>query len=276
MLVLTLLSAAGGFLFGYDTSIISSSLLSIKDVFHLSTVQQSLVVSITVAGAFLGSLLAAPLCSRFGRKPAISGASLVFTGGGILLAASQNWEMLLAGRFVVGVGVGIASSAVPVFISECAPSHLRGRLTALNIVCVSTGQFLASVVGGIFVSHHNGWRWMFLLSIVPALVQFVGFFFIPESPRYLVLRGRSAEARQVLQTLRGGSRSTSETQALLAPSAGAIDASIEVELKDIQASMAEEQGSLADILASQPLRRALFVACGNQAINQLTGINNCM
>ena len=109
-------------------------------------------------------------------------SSAKFVAGAVVMATSHNWAVLAAGRFIVGMAVGAASSVVPVFITEAAPPHLRGTLTVINVVCVSSGQCLASVVDALFSRVPQGWRYMFGISAVPAVCQFIGMLFLPGWP----------------------------------------------------------------------------------------------
>ena len=137
-----------------------------------------------------------------GRKPTILAASVVFAAGSVVMGVAGDKETLLGGRVVVGAAIGLASSVVPVYISEAAPVHLRGSLTVSYNTLVVAGQFVATLVCGAFSSVSGGWRWMLGLAGLPAIIQLVGFVFMPESPRWLVSRGRGDEARDILATIR--------------------------------------------------------------------------
>lgn len=178
--------------------------------------------------------------------------------GASVLTLANGYALLVVGRFGVGVGVGIASAVVPVYICEVAPMHQRGRLTVINTVCVSSGQLIANVVDALLGNVTQGWRYMFAVSALPAMVQFVGFFFLPESPRYLLSRGRKAEARAVLESVRRKGYP------------------IDLEMKQIEAASQAKQGGLRELLSHAHLRRILFMAMMMQAINQLVGINTIM
>ncbi|XP_013912820.1 PREDICTED: proton myo-inositol cotransporter, partial [Thamnophis sirtalis] len=180
-------SALGGFLFGYDTGVVSGALLLLKKELRLDATWQELLVSSTVGAAALAALLGGALNGYWGRRACILLASLLFTAGAVLLAAAPDKETLLGGRLVVGLGIGIASMTVPVYIAEVAPPHLRGRLVTINTLFITGGQFFASVIDGAFsYLPKGGWRYMLGLSAIPAVIQFVGFLFLPESPRWLI------------------------------------------------------------------------------------------
>ena len=177
--LLTSLSALGGFLFGYDTGVISGALLLLNDHFSLTTTQSEAVVTSTIVACFVSSMCA-PYALRWGRRPVLLAASAVFTTGSLMLAYSPTYEVLLAARLVIGGGVGAASLTVPLYLAELSPKELRGKVVTANTLCVAFGQFSAGMVDGLFTDVHEGWRWMLGLGAVPGFVMFVGFLGLPE------------------------------------------------------------------------------------------------
>ncbi|XP_035498701.2 proton myo-inositol cotransporter isoform X3 [Scophthalmus maximus] len=263
--MLAFFSALGGFLFGYDTGVVSGAMLLLKKEMSLNALWQELLVSSTVGAAAVSALSGGFLNGWLGRRPCILLSSFIFTVGGLVLSLAPDRVVLLAGRIVVGLGIGIASMTVPVYIAEVSPPHLRGQLVTINALFITGGQFIASVVDGAFsYLSRDGWRYMLGLSVVPAVLQFVGFLFLPESPRWLLQKGRSQEARTVLSRIRGGQ-------------------TVDEEYNTIRTSI-EEEGKEAGggglvilrILGHGPTRRALFVGCGLQMFQQLSGINTVM
>ncbi|BFZ10376.1 hypothetical protein BsWGS_13415 [Bradybaena similaris] len=249
----------GGLLFGYDTGIVSGSMLLIKDYFELSTIWQEVIVSGTVGAAAVFSLLAGFMCDFFGRKITIMVASVVFVAGAIIMGVSQNKEVLLAGRIVVGIGIGFASMTVPVYVAEASPSDIRGRLVTLNQLFITIGILVSSVIAGAFSGmKQTGWRYMLGLAGVPGVIQFIGFIFLPESPRWLVMKGKDEQAEKVLQRIRG-------------------KMNVQDELKEIRDAVEEDKKQegfvLGRVIKTQHVRRALFVGCGLQVFQQLCGIN---
>ncbi|XP_078594821.1 proton myo-inositol cotransporter-like [Branchiostoma floridae x Branchiostoma japonicum] len=266
--VLTLLAAIGGFLFGYDTGVVSGAMILIREDFKLSTVWQEAIVSVTIGAAALFALLGGLLNDAFGRKPVILLASFVFTAGAVVMGAAQSKVLLLVGRIVVGIGIGLASMTVPMYIAEAAPPEMRGRLVTINNMFITGGQFVASVIDGAFsYNKQDGWRYMLGLAGVPSLVQFVGFLFLPESPRWLVQHGDNLMAKMVLKRMRG------------------LD-NVDEEFEQIKQSFEEEQRERKEsgvsgpvvlrMLQHPPTRRALFVGCGLQMFQQIAGINTVM
>lgn len=212
---LTALSCIGGFLFGYDTGVISGAMVQIADKFNLSDWQEELVVSITVAGALVAAVICGPASDYFGRRPIIVISSVVFTAGALLMAFAQSYDILLVGRFIVGLGVGAASTSMPVFVSEAAPSEQRGMLVTCVNMATTGGQFFAACVSGIFISQSDGWRYMVGIAAIPAAIQFVGFLFLPESPRWLLEQNFVDQAVMSLRTLRGQYDVKEEVQEIL-------------------------------------------------------------
>lgn len=160
VIILTLISALGGFLFGYDTGVVSGAMIPIRETFQLSPTMVELIVSVTIAAAAISAFVAGFLCNLIGRKPTLIIASIIFTIGAVVLGASYRTWMLLVGRAIVGVGIGMAAMAVPMYIAESAPAGMRGKLVVVNVLFITGGQFTATVVDGIFsYLHYNiGWR----------------------------------------------------------------------------------------------------------------------
>ncbi|XP_053318717.1 proton myo-inositol cotransporter isoform X2 [Spea bombifrons] len=263
--VVSVFSALGGFLFGYDTGVVSGAMLLLKKEMNLSALWQELLVSSTVGAAALSAFAGGGLNGLFGRRPCILLASLLFSVGAVVLAAARDKETLLGGRVVVGLGIGIASMTVPVYIAEAAPPHLRGRLVTINTLFITGGQFFAAVVDGAFsYLRKDGWRYMLGLSAVPAILQFIGFLFLPESPRWLIQKGQTQKARRVLSLIRGNQTIDEEYDS--------IKNSIDEEEKEIGAG----GPVIYRMLVYAPTRRALLLGCGLQMFQQLAGINTVM
>lgn len=274
ILVLTLNSAIGGFLFGYDTGVVSGAMLQIKTaqqgLGNLTSLEQEVIVSSTIAGAVFGSLLSGETQKRLwiGRRTCILVGSGLFALGALLMGVAWDVPSITAGRVVVGIAVGMVSHVVPLYISECSPDELRGRLTAVNSIFIVLGQVSASLVccslARAKVPH--GWRWMLGLGGVPAFAMFAGFLVMPESPRYILLKGRGDDesqrrARVVLTRLRGKM------------GGDLVKQEMRVALESLGAS-----GSLSfcDTLRPIGVRRALLLGCFLQLLQQLTGVNTLM
>ena len=259
---LTCSSAIGGFLFGYDTGVISGALVLLEnpDQFDLTPVQSEAVVSATIFGAILGAMNGEWLNRRFGRRGVIILSSAIFTLGAALMGWAFSYSTLMFGRFIVGIAVGLASMTVPMYIAEVAPPEYRGTLVSLNTLFITGGQFVASLVGGVFSTVDGGWRYMLGLSAVPSILQFIAFMFLPESPRWLINRNRQDEALVVLRKIRDSDHVVDE---------------IKMIVEDLTRTEKVSGGSWRD-LQVKSVRRALVLGCMLQALQQLSGINTVM
>ncbi|KAG0056396.1 myo-inositol transporter, partial [Gryganskiella cystojenkinii] len=216
----------------------------------------------TTLGAIIGGLLAGGLSDRVGRKPVTLMASMIFIIGAVLMTFAHHYWLLLLGRVVVGVGVGLAALVVPLYIGELAPSAYRGRLVTMNVLLITGGQLVAYLVSSALTDVNNGWRWMMAISALPALLQLVTLPFLPESPRYLVKKGDIAGAEAVLRRCMGLSDAN---DGYIAKEVDAIRESIELSHKT----------RYRDLLRKD-LRRPLIIACFMQAWQQLSGFNTAM
>ncbi|WP_239126247.1 sugar porter family MFS transporter [Catellatospora bangladeshensis] len=208
-------AAVGGFLFGYDTAVINGTVDALRDTFHLNPVALGLVVSAALLGCAVGAWFAGPLADRLGRVRVMVIAAALFLVSAIGSGLAFSAVDLTFWRVIGGFGVGAASVIAPAYIAEVSPAHMRGRLGSLQQLAIVTGIFVALLVDYLLADAAGGamqpmpwggaaWRWMFASAAVPAVIYAVLALQIPESPRYLVRRGRLAEARAVIKRLIGG------------------------------------------------------------------------
>ncbi len=251
---ISIIAALGGLLFGYDTGVISGALLFIGDEFHLDPLSEGVVVSSLLIGAMAGAIGCGPLADRFGRRLSITGAATIFAIGAVLAASAPNVGTLITARVILGIAVGAASVLVPLFIAEAAPPATRGKLVSFNQLMITIGILVAYLTNAAF-AYDGGWRWMFGLALIPSAALGIGMLFLPETPRWLVEKGRIEEAKSVLLRLRG-------------PRIAAV------ELADIQRTKSAEQhkSTLRD-LAKPWVRPALIAGVGVSVIGQASGIN---
>src|SRR5262249_4936872 len=246
-------AAVGGGLFGYDTGVISGAILYIKREFPIDDATEGLIVSAVTAGALAAAMLAGVLTDRGGRRLTNIAAGLVFATASLLWAAADSVPTPIAGRFLVGCGIGLTSVGGPMYIAEAAPPRIRGTLVSLFQLAVTIGILLAYLAAAL-LAPAAAWRWMLGLAAIPGLVLAVGMLFMPESPRWLVRRGHRAEARAVLVQID--------------PHGDADMALAQLE-RDLAA---EGHGTWGELL--QPsLRPALLVGIGLAVFQQVTGIN---
>ncbi|EUC32191.1 hypothetical protein COCCADRAFT_99357 [Bipolaris zeicola 26-R-13] len=287
--ILTICAGVSGLLFGYDTGVISSTLVSIGTDLSsrsLTTLDKSLITSCTSFFALLASPLTGVLADSYGRRTVIFVADVLFVLGALCQAWTSSVGGMILGRSIVGAAVGSASFVVPLYISELSPSPFRGRLVVVSSLFVTGGQVVAYVVGWLFSQRVHGWRWMVGLGALPAAVQFVMLFFLPETPRYLVKAGRVQQARAVL----GRVYKSEEGGAKLV---GAVLRRVEREIEEEEdaaglrgmpesaksgwrAKVERAQDNLSQLIVIGGNRRALIIACMLQGFQQLCGFNSLM
>ncbi|KAL2846898.1 sugar transporter [Aspergillus pseudoustus] len=260
-------AAVGGFLFGYDSGIISSTIAQPKFIEYfgaLSDAQDGGVVSSFQGGAIVGCLTVTYFGDMLGRKRMIFLASILALFGSALQGGAATVGMLIAGRLFAGIAVGQLSSTVPVYCAEIAPPNLRGLLSGLQQWMLSWGFFAAQWIG--YGATHSTsalqWRFPLAFQVLPALLLTVGILFLPESPRWLVEKDRQEEARATLHRL----HSTGDNVDFIVSELVAIQ-------DEIQRDRQNRQLSSMSILTKPSWRRRLLLGCGIQAFGQLSGIN---
>ncbi|MGH3770473.1 MAG: sugar porter family MFS transporter [Pseudonocardiaceae bacterium] len=196
------MGALAAVLFGYDSGIIGAAILFIPRDLPLTPLLEGAVVSATVFGAMVGALGSGPVADRLGRQRVLLVAGVVFTVGALGAGVAASVAVLVVFRFVVGLGVGIASVLVPLYLAEMAPARDRGVVTSLNQYMIIVGTALAAAIGYL-LAFIGSWRWMVLIGVFPAVVLVVGMLVMPDTPRSLVRRGYAGQARAVLVGLRG-------------------------------------------------------------------------
>lgn len=274
VVILTLLTSFCGFMFGYDTGYISGALVVVGTDLggkELTSGNKEFITSATSLGALIASVLSGTLADLFGRKWVITGANVLFIAGAIMQVCAHSLWVMIGGRFVMGWGVGIASLVAPLYISEMAPSRMRGRLVVINVIAITGGQLIAYAIGAGLSKVNNGWRIMVGLSMIPSAVQMIMFVFMPETPRYLVSRGNITQARAVLQKI------------YLNASDPELNDKVEDlvmytrdETQEGTSWMARTFKSLKDLHCVPANFRALVITCGLQGIQQFSGWNSLM
>ena len=250
--LITLVAAVGGFLFGYDLSLISGAIIFLKAEWSLSPFWMGAITGSAILGCPFGPLAGISLADKFGRRRTLIFSSLLFlvsTAGSAL--APGMWPFA-ASRFIGGVGVGLASTISPMYIAEVAPARLRGRLVVVNQLAIVIGLSLSIVVTYLF-SFGGHWRLMFATQGVPTLVLALGLFLVPESPRWLAAAGRPAEALGVLARVNGRVRA-------------------ERELRDILSELGEETGGFRE-LWRRGIRKAVGIGIVLMIFSQINGVN---
>ncbi len=249
-------AALGGLLFGYDTGVISGALLFIRQVMGLSPTMQGIVVAIVLAGAAIGASVAGSLSDKVGRRRVILYAALLFILGAIFSAIATELTLLLVGRLLVGLAIGVASMLTPLYLAEISPARDRGAIVSLNQLCITLGILVSYLVGFALADAAQGWRWMLGLGALPGVILWIGMLVLPESPRWLAGHGKTDAAGSVLRNLRG-------------------HADVSAELNELKTDLARESRQLSSWgeLLSPRLRRPLVIGIGLAMFQQITGIN---
>ncbi|MGF9947249.1 sugar porter family MFS transporter [Priestia megaterium] len=260
---IVLISTFGGLLFGYDTGVINGALPYLSDDFNLNSFTEGLITSVLLLGAAIGAVFGGRLSDGIGRRKSIFFLSILFFISTMGCTFSPNIIVMVLSRFLLGIAVGGASVTVPTFLAEMSPSDRRGRMVTRNELMIVGGQFLAFVFNAILgnlMGDLGVWRYMLSIAAVPAIVLFFGMMKVPESPRWLVSKGRNEEALCVLQKIR------TEEEA-------------KAELKEIETALSEEveleEASFKD-LAIPWVRRVVFIGIAIAIVTQATGVNSIM
>ncbi|MCA1217603.1 sugar porter family MFS transporter [Streptomyces sp. 8L] len=193
--------AMGGFLFGFDTGVVSGALLYIRRDFDLNSFQQGSVVSVLLIGAVIGAMGSGRLADRWGRRRLLGAAGAVFLAGTAVAVFANGYGMLLAARIVLGLAVGTVSALVPVYLSEISPTAVRGRLLTMNQLMITVGILVAYLVNMAFTGGGH-WRSMFACGAVPAAILVAASrWFLPESPQWQIANGRADLARRTIASV---------------------------------------------------------------------------
>ncbi|RAL45455.1 unnamed protein product [Cuscuta campestris] len=268
---LALSAGIGGFLFGYDTGVISGALLYIRDDFKAvqkHTWLQEMIVSMAVAGAVVGAAFGGWLNDKLGRRLAIIIADLLFFFGALMMALAPTPWLIIIARVLVGIGVGMASMTAPLYISEASPAKIRGALVSANGLLITGGQFLSYLINLAFTKAPGTWRWMLGVAAVPAFVQFILMIFLPESPRWLYRQGKVEEARAILEKIYPVNEVEHELTAL--------HESVEHEKAESKAIGDNIFAKLKSAWGNTVVRRGLYAGVTVQVTQQFVGINTVM
>lgn len=261
-------AAAAGLLSGLDQSIISGASIGMTPALDLDSHESSLVSSLMPLGAMAGSMIMTPLNEFFGRKSSLIISCIWYTIGSALCAGARDHGMMYAGRFMLGVGVGIEGGCVGIYISESVPANVRGSIVSMYQFNIALGEVLGYAVAAIFYEVKGGWRYMVGSSLVFSTLLFIGLFFLPESPRWLVHKGRYGMAYDVWKRLRDINDESAKLEFLEMRQAAFQE-------KERRA----EESLLAnwfDLFIIPRNRRALTYAVMMVTLGQLTGVNAVM
>ena len=260
LLPICLVATIGGLLFGYDTGVISGAIEPMTAKFGLSDTMKGWAAGCVLIGCALGVLLVGPFSDRFGRKKSLFISALLFLASSIGTALPSDITWFIVFRILGGMGIGFASMTTPMYIAEITPTHLRGRLVAVNQIAIVTGlaavyfaNYFIAGSGDQAWNNEYGWRWMFASGIAPSVVFLLLLIRIPESPRWLMEQRREAEALAILRRVAGDGFATSE-------------------VANIRSAISAESGTWAEVFSPR-LRRPLLIGIALAVLQQITGIN---
>jgi MFS transporter, SP family, arabinose:H+ symporter len=253
--LISMVSALGGLLFGFDTAIISGAIEFLKPYFRLNEYSLGWAVSSILIGCATGAALAGKLSDAIGRKKTLMLCAVLFAITGIVTGMATTLGVFIAGRIAGGLAVGTAAMVAPMYIAESVPAALRGRLVSLYQLAIVIGVLLAYLSNYLLAdAGENNWRWMFGSQALPSVLFFLCLFLVPETPRWLIKKNRKQEAGNILSKTGGADYAISE-------------------MKSIEESFNnEKQGTLSDLLrpAYQPV---LWMGAMIAIFQQITGIN---
>ena len=254
--VMAFIAALSGILFGYDTGVMSGAILFISREFQLTSGENGLVMGAVLFGALSGAIVSGRITDYFGRKKLLLFVGCVFMLGALATALARSIPELVIGRIGVGIAIGIASYTAPLYISEIAPQSRRGAMVALNQLAISIGILLSYVVD-YYASLHGAWRWMLGVGFVPGFFLVLGMFFLPDSPRWILSKGRESQARETLLKICGSSEEA------------------EKEIAAIKLTLMREANDWKYVF-SKVVRPMIWIGFALAFIQQVTGINTIL
>lgn len=250
----------GGMLYGYDIGVISGALLFVQHSIQLNDAELSTIVAAVLGGGAVATLVTGYLADRFGRRTMISIASAIFIVGVLLLVFSTNYAMLLTARLIQGIGIGIITIIIPLYLAETAPSSIRGRSVTVFQLFLTGGILLAFVVDLAF-THSGNWRGMFACVLVPGVLLFIGSFFLTKSPRWLYSQGQLKEALVALRKSQSDEEAKHDIQEMRSTLTNETNLSINQFLK---------------FITQRKFLKPFLIALAVASLNQLTGINSIL
>jgi SP family arabinose:H+ symporter-like MFS transporter len=257
VVLLATTTAISGFLFGFDTAVINGVLFFLRRQFALSNLQTEIAASSLLLGCLLGAAAASMIGDRYGRKKSLIASAILFALSALGAAAANSVALFSAARLVGGLAIGLASVLTPVYIAEISPSKNRGTLVSLNQLAIVIGILFAYLVSWqIARLGESSWRWMLAVAAIPSLAFLIGLLAIPESPRWLLSRGRHTEGERILARIFGSAAAREQVQA-------------------VERAAAAEEGSWHEVFSPE-MRKRLAVGMSLALFCQVTGINTVL
>ncbi|KAL4799481.1 general substrate transporter [Aspergillus venezuelensis] len=268
--LLVAFASMGGLLSGIDQSVISGANLYLPKDLGLNDRQNSLVNSGMPLGAVGGALILSPCNEYFGRKWAIIISLILYTIGAALEAGSINYGMMVAARVILGVGVGLEGGTVPVYVAETVERRIRGNLVSLYQFNIALGEVLGYAIAAIFLRVPGNWRYILGSSLVFSTIMFAGMLFLPESPRFLIHKGKTLEAYKVWKRIRGIETHDARDEFYV------MTSSVRQEENEVNEGAQNKRFPWMDFFTQPRARRSLIYANMMIILGQMTGINAIM
>lgn len=257
ILGISFISALGGYLFGFDFAVISGALPFLRTEFALDPWWEGFLTGSLAIGCIIGCLLAGKISDKYGRRPGLMWSAIIFALSSLGMALSSGLTMFVVMRTLAGVGVGMASVLSPMYIAEISPAEKRGRNVAINQLTIVLGILITNLVNYMLAGKgDDAWRWMFGLGTVPAVLFLVGLIWLPESPRWLIVKGQHDRAAKILTRI-GGSDFAKETA---------------TRIKTTLSTSATDTGSYGSVF-EKDVRPAVLVGITLAILQQFCGIN---
>jgi len=265
LILITIVSALGGLLFGYDTGVINGSQYFFSQYFDLDAGMKGWVVGSALLGCFVGAIVAGPLSKGIGRKYSLIISSILFSlsawGSGLPEFLPQSVSLLVVFRIIGGLGIGIASMNAPTYIAEIAPAKIRGTLVSYYQLAIVIGFFVVFLVtymigqsATVEENIQTGWRWMFWSELIPSMLFLILLFFVPKSPRWLAMKGLKENAMNVLTRIHGEEIATTE-------------------INEIERSLQKDKSKVKLSLFAKGVFSIIVIGTILSALQQFTGIN---
>ena len=257
VVVIAVIAATGGLLFGFDTGVISGAIPFLQKHFSIGDHVIETITTAVLIGAILGAILGGRLTDMLGRKKVILASAIIFVVGAIWSGMAATPENLMAARLILGIAIGVSSFAVPLYIAEIAPAKIRGALVSTFQLLITVG-ILASYLSDLSIANESNpecWRMMFYVGVIPAAILLIGMFFLPETPRWLMQKGRENESRSVLERIESAD-------------------TLEQELEHIKVEIEKSKDTAGWRELFKPwMRTPLFIAISIMFFQQFVGIN---
>lgn len=216
IILISLIAAFGGLLFGFDIAVFSGTIPFIQPYYQLNEAQLGWTGSSLYIGCIIGTLFTGYATDRFGRKPLLILAAGIFMISSVLMGWASSYNMLIFWRIIAGIGVGAASMLSPLYIAEISPASIRGKMVSINQLTIVIGILLAYFINYLLADTENNWRWMFTAGAIPSALFFFCIFLVPESPRWLISKGQIEKARSILTKISVGSQVNEDINAIQA------------------------------------------------------------